>query len=156
MHKVFSSSRFLVIIAVAGSFIASITLMLYAAIAILQQVASVIMSGYVSTKAGKLIALDFVQNADIFLISTVLYIMAVGLYELFIDDAIELPGWLVIKTLDDLKEKLIGIVVVGLAVDFLGHAVTWQEETGILYLGAAIGCVIAGLTVFVAFRKKTG
>ncbi|NTW56564.1 MAG: YqhA family protein [Chlorobiaceae bacterium] len=156
MHKIFSSSRFLVLIAVAGSFIASITLMLYAAIAIIQQVASVIMSGYVSTKAGKLIALDFVQNADIFLISTVLYIMAVGLYELFIDDAIELPGWLVIKTLDDLKEKLIGIVVVGLAVDFLGHAVTWQEETGILYLGAAIGFVIAGLTVFVAFRKKTG
>ncbi len=156
MHKVFSSSRFLVLIAVAGSFIASITLMLYAAIAIVQQIAAVVMSGYVSTKTGKLIALDFVQNADIFLISTVLYIMAVGLYELFIDDTIELPDWLVIKNLDDLKEKLIGIVVVGLAVDFLGHAVTWHEETGIIYLGAAIGCVIAGLTVFVAFRKKTG
>lgn len=154
MSRFFSSSRYLVLIAVACTFIASVTLLFYAGAAIIQQVISVIMNGTVSTKDGKLIALDFIQNADIFLISTVLYIMAVGLYELFIDNTIELPGWLVIKNLDDLKEKLIGVVVVGLAVDFLGHAVTWHGETSILFLGGAIALVIAGLTVFTVLKKK--
>ncbi|NTW10911.1 MAG: YqhA family protein, partial [Chlorobiaceae bacterium] len=131
-----------------------LTLMAYAGIAIVQQIISVVLSGTVSTREGKLIALDFIQNADIFLVSTVLYIMAVGLYELFVDDSIEMPAWLAIKNLDDLKDKLVGVVVVGLAVDFLGHAVTWHGETSIIFLGGAMALVIAGLTVFTVFKKK--
>ncbi|NTW83661.1 MAG: YqhA family protein [Chlorobiaceae bacterium] len=154
MRRFFSSSRYLVLIAVTGSFLASVTLLLYSCLAIVQQIISIIMNGSVSTKEAKTIALDFIENADVFLVSTVLYIISLGLYELFIDDSIELPEWLVIKSLDDLKEKLIGVVVVGMAVDFLGHAVTWHGDTSILYLGGAIALVIAGLTFFTAFRKK--
>jgi uncharacterized membrane protein YqhA len=154
MRRFFSSSRYLILIAVAGTFLASVTLLLYSCVAIVQQIISIIMSGSVSTKEAKTLALDFIENADVFLVSTVLYIISLGLYELFIDDTIELPEWLVIKNLDDLKEKLIGVVVVGLAVDFLGHAVTWHGDTSILYLGGSIGCVVVGLTVFIAFRKK--
>jgi uncharacterized membrane protein YqhA len=154
MRRFFHFARTIVLLAVAGCFIASVTLLLYAGIAIVQETAAIIVNGTVSTKEGKMIALDFIQNADIFLISTVLYIMSVGLYELFIDDSIDLPAWLVIRNLDDLKEKLIGIVVVGLAVDFLGHALTWQGESSILYLGGAMALVIAGLTLFTVFRKK--
>jgi uncharacterized membrane protein YqhA len=154
MHRLFSSSRYLILIAVAGTFLASVTLLLYSCGAIVQQIISILTSGYVSTKEAKTLALDFIENADVFLVSTVLYIISLGLYELFIDDTIELPEWLVIKNLDDLKEKLIGVVVVGLAVDFLGHAVTWHGDSSILYLGGSIGCVVVGLTVFIAFRKK--
>ncbi|NTU98186.1 MAG: YqhA family protein [Chlorobiaceae bacterium] len=52
-------------------------------------------------------------------------LLSLGLYELFIDDSIALPEWLVMHTPDDLKEKPFGFIVVGLAADFPGHAITW-------------------------------
>ena len=65
----------------------------------------------------------FIEVADIFLLAVVLYIMSVGLYELFIDNNLPLPEWLVINNLEDLKEKLVGVVIVVLAVFFLGRVI---------------------------------
>lgn len=41
---------------------------------------------------------------------------------------IQLPDWLEIHTLDDLKDKLIGVIVVVLAVLFLGQIVAWDGQ----------------------------
>ena len=60
---------------------------------------------------------EYIEYADFFLLSIVLYIMSVGLYSLFIDDKIEMPSWLEIHTLDDLKEKLVSVIVVVMGVD---------------------------------------
>ena len=49
-----------------------------------------------------------------------------GLYELFIAKA-PLPGWVEIRTLDDLKTKLLGLIVIALAVIFLGAALTLSK-----------------------------
>lgn len=155
MRQFLSSSRYLILIAVAGTFLAATTLLLYGGISVFQQIIYTVMNGPVSSKGAKALTLGFIENADIFLVGTALYIMSLGLFELFIDDTIDLPGWLVIHTLDDLKEKLIGVIVVVMAVVFLGHVVTWHGETGILYLGGAIGLVVAGLTYFTGHKKKT-
>jgi uncharacterized membrane protein YqhA len=45
---------------------------------------------------------------------------------LFIDSTLPVPMWLKIDTLDNLKAKLIGVVVTVLAVTFLGSALTWD------------------------------
>jgi len=58
-----------------------------------------------------------VEIIDLFLVATVFYIISLGLYELFIAKA-PLPGWLKVCDLDDLKEKLLGLVVIALAVLF--------------------------------------
>jgi uncharacterized membrane protein YqhA len=58
---------------------------------------------------------------------TVFYIIALGLYELFVDDRVELPQWLIIRNIDDLKNKLAGVVVVVMAVLFRGR---WFPGTG--------------------------
>ena len=42
------------------------------------------------------------------------------LYPLFVDDGIDMPSWLRIRNLDDLKEKLVGVIVVVMGVYFLG------------------------------------
>ncbi len=154
MQRLLSSSRYLVIIAVIGTFIAATTLLIYAGISIVQQIIDTIMYSTVTAKGAKALALGFIENTDIFLVGTVLYIMSLGLYELFIDDTITLPEWLVMHSLDDLKGKLIGVIVVVMAVVFLGHVVTWHGETEIVYLGGAIGIVIAGLTYFTGQKKK--
>ena len=90
------------------------------------------------------------------MLGTVIYIIAIGLYELFIDDQIQLPDWLEIHTLDDLKDKLIGVIVVVLAVLFLGQIVAWDGQRDLLSYGVSIALVIAALTYFLRGKAAKG
>jgi len=154
VRQLLSSTRYLILIAVAGTFLSALALLIYGGISVMQQITDTVLNSTVSSKGAKVLALGFIENADIFLVATALYIMSLGLYELFIDDTISLPEWLVIHNLDDLKGKLIGVIVVVMAVIFLGHVVKWHGETEILYLGGAIALVIAGLTYFTGQKKE--
>jgi uncharacterized membrane protein YqhA len=87
-------------------------------------------------------------------LSTVFYVIAVGLYELFIQDNLPLPKWLEFHTLDDLKDKLVGVIVVALAALFLGQTVSWDGKTDLLGYGVAVALVIAALTYFLT--QKVG
>lgn len=63
-----------------------------------------------------------------------------------------MPAWLVIASLDDLKSKLINIVVVALGVSFFGRVITWDGVTNLLPLGVAIGALTLALAAFGALR----
>lgn len=104
-----------------------------------------------SAKVAKLVVVECVDLADIILLAVALYIVALGLFELFIAPA-PMPKWLTIDSLDDLKSKLINIVVVALGVTFFGQVATWDGVTNLLPLGVAIGAVIVALGVFGALR----
>ena len=56
------------------------------------------------------------RGNKLFLLSTVFYITALGLYELFIDDRIKVPEWLGIHDIVDLKAKLISVTILVLSV----------------------------------------
>jgi uncharacterized membrane protein YqhA len=103
------------------------------------------MSGDYSQNAmiGKLI-----KQADYALLATVLYVLALGLYSLFVDDRVPMPSWLRIHDLGQLKELLAGVVVVAIAVIFLGWALTWDGKSDILALGVGSAAVIGGLALF--------
>ena len=154
MKFILSNGRYMVIIGVIGAFLAAISLFIYGGILTVQQIIETIQTGYVSSKGSKTLMLSFVEIADIFLLGTVMYIISTGLYELFIDDNIELPGWLEIHTLDDLKQKLVGVIVVVMGVVFLGHVIKWHGETEIVYYGAAIAFMVVALTYFTGQKKK--
>jgi len=156
MKTILKASRYLVIVGVTGALAAAITLFIYGGLLTFQQISDILQAGYISAKGGKSLMLSFIEIADIYLLGTVMYIIALGLYELFIDDNIALPDWLSIHTLDDLKDKLLGVIVVVMGVVFLGHVIKWQGEEGILYYGIGIGSVIAGLTFFSGLKKKKG
>ena len=149
-----SLGRYMVIIGVIGAFLAAISLFIYGGILTVQEIIETVKTGYVSSKGGKELMLSFVEIADIFLLGTVMYIISLGLYELFIDDNIEVPQWLEIHTLDDLKQKLVGVVVVVMGVVFLGNVIKWHGETEIVYYGAAIAFMITALTYFTSQTKK--
>ena len=89
----------------------------------------------------------FIKIIDIFLVATVFYIIALGFFELFIAKA-PLPGWLKICDLDDLKDKLLGLVVIALAVVLLGEALTWDKTANILSFGLAVAAGIAAISVY--------
>jgi uncharacterized membrane protein YqhA len=149
-----SYSRYFVIVAVVGSLIASLALLLYSGVTVFKVVAEAVDYGAFSNKGAKNMALQFIELVDIFLLATVFYIIAVGLYELFIGDKIPfLPDWMEIQNLDDLKNKLIAVVIVVMGVLFLGQVVSWDGERNLLPFGASIALVIVALTYFLKQKK---
>jgi len=153
VRRVLGASRFLVLLAVLGSLVASLVLFVYGAAETVGVVLDLIAKPEVSAKGAKALALSFIEIVDLFLLGTVLLIIALGLYELFVDPEISTPEWLHIRTLDDLKNKLVGVVIVVLAVLFLGQVVAWNGERDLLRFGAAVALVIAALTYFLSTAK---
>lgn len=102
----------------------------------------------------KQLTLAAIEAVDAFLLITVLHIVAVGLYQLYIQDKIPLPQWAVIHDIDDLKIKLAGVVVVVLAVFFLGRVITGDGSQNLLLFGVGVGAVILALTAFVYVQHR--
>lgn len=96
-------------------------------------------------KDGPLVALF--KAVDLFLVGTVLLILAAGLWELFVSP-LELPAWLVIDTLDDLKAKLANTLVLVLAVKFTEKLVAGGEALDLLYTATAVTLVGALLVAY--------
>jgi uncharacterized membrane protein YqhA len=109
-------------------------------------------AGDYSAKAAKIMALAVIEIIDLFLVGTVAYITAVGLYRLFISNTkVELPTRLKINSLKDLEDKIIGVVVAALAVAFLGQAAGSEEPAALLNYGGGIALVIAALAFFISY-----
>ena len=145
MRRVFASSRFLITLAVLGTFFAAASVLIYGALTVIGIVFHLIGTEEYTPDGAKRLAVDAIEIIDVFLLGTVLYITALGLYQLFLDDTLPMPKWLVIQSLDDLKERLVGVVVVLLAVSFLGAVVTWNGNVNIAALGFAVGLVLFAL-----------
>ena len=91
---------------------------------------------------------------DLFLVGATLMIAAFGFYDLFItridapSPALRLPAWLRMRDLNDLKARVISMVILVAAVTFVDVAVEAGGTLNTLYLGAAVALVIAALTAF--------
>jgi len=92
--------------------------------------------------------LVLIESMDTYLVATVLFLISLGLYQLFIDSTLPLPEWLQTRSVDDLEKRLSGMVVTVLSVIFLTQAVQWQGGQDILWYGLAVGAVILGVSFF--------
>jgi uncharacterized membrane protein YqhA len=99
----------------------------------------------------------FLLDIDLFLVGATLLISAIGFYELFISkvDAggrgAGMPPWLVMRDLNDLKARVVSMLVLVAAVSFVDVVVGFSGGQDILYLGGAVALVIAALTAFLRF-----
>ncbi|MGI6105036.1 MAG: YqhA family protein [Raoultibacter sp.] len=143
-------TRFLVLGPVIGLLVGSIVL----AIMSLLTTGSITIEAIKGTMELKELLVEFVQVADIFLLAVVLYVMSLGLYSLFISDDIPLPHWLEFHTLNDLKEKLVSIVGVALAVYYFGRVIGGDAPLNVLYEGLGIAAVIIALAYFMQHLTK--
>ena len=144
--RMVASSRFFVLIATLSLFLAFMAVMISTIIVTVWTILRAIdLEGGLSQNEmiGKLI-----KQADYALLATVLYVLALGLYSLFVDDRVPMPAWLRIHDLGNLKELLAGVVVVAIAVIFLGQALTWDGKSDLLAPGLASAAVIASLALF--------
>lgn len=157
MKRFLEQSRNIVMIGVVGTFIASAALFVFGFSGIIFAIWNAVgVTDPFSFKNIKEISIILIIAIDIFLLATVLYIIALGLYELFIDESLDLPHWLEVRTLDDLKARLLGVIAVILPVTFLGKLVEWNNGQDILWLGLAVSAVLAAIAAiqYVSFIRN--
>lgn len=153
VRRLLGTSRYLILLAVVGSFVASATLMIYGgvrSVGIIIDLVSHIGQGVLTGEEyGKVLIAETIALIDMFLLGTVLFIVAAGLYQLFVDVRVPLPAWLRITSLDDLKSLVTGVIIVALLVAFLGSAVSWSQGDGteIIGLGLAVAAVVIAANI---------
>lgn len=145
MNRLLLSSRYLVNLAVIVALVGAAAILIYGVVVLGHLIIELINARNFTGVAIKNITLSFIQLIDLLFLGVALYIIALGLYHLFIDSSLRLPRWLKIEDFDELKVILMSVVIVILAVNFTGIVVDWDGSATILNLGLAIASVIAGL-----------
>src|SRR5919206_1059414 len=95
LARLLGLSRLLVGVAVVCIFVAATALSVYGVRETIGAALGVLAPGAEGNSTGQL-RLVFIEIVDLFLIATVMYVIAIGLYQLFIDATIPLPAWLTI------------------------------------------------------------
>lgn len=103
----------------------------------------------------------FLVVMDAYLVGATLQIAAFGLYGLFIarehvSDRYWMPSWLKMHDLDDLKARVVSMLILVAAITFVDVAVQTRGGIDVFYLGAGISVVIAALTAFLRFGRVRG
>jgi len=151
MRRFVELSRYVVVLPAFGSLLGAVTLMLIGT----WEVFISIWGMFNSSSPLKDTVVGVLTAVDTLLLATVLLVIGYGLYELFVDAEVKLPPWLEIKDLDDLKNKLIGVVVAIIGVDFLGQLVDNKSSNDLLLAGAGSGALVLGLAAFIFATKKS-
>ena len=154
IKRILSLSRFTILIAVVFLLIAAISLLLYGAVLAVDIIRDTIGGREVSDHAARELVVELIELVDLLLFGTVLYVIAVGTYTLFINTDMAVPSWLKVHDLDDLKDRLLGVVVVVLAVSFLGEVIAWDGTRELWGFGLAIGLVIAAVAFFLSQHAR--
>ena len=155
MKKFLNRTRYLILVPILGLAIASAAFFVFGGIGLIRLIIEIVLNGLGVTQPAVeasqgVIIFEIVEFVHTFLIGTVLYITAVGFYQLFIQE-IEFPKWLKIDSTEELETNLIGVTVVVLAVNFMG-AIFAGNTDNLLQYGAGIALPIAALALFVGLR----
>lgn len=150
MNRVFGLARYVVVAAVIGFVALSVATFVWGGAKTVLLFSDLLDGAW--RKDYSLVKL--LQVVDTYLLAVVQLIVAFGLYELFVGD-LDLPDWLQIHSLDDLKKSVIDVLVIFVAIK--GIEVLF-EDTGSadrLRSVGAVAVLIGALTLF-RFVKVAG
>jgi uncharacterized membrane protein YqhA len=150
MRKILGLTRYAVIVPSIAAILGALLLMAQGSI----EIVLVIIDAVLYDAYLKDTIVDVLTAIDAILLGTVLLVIGYGLYELFVDTRLEVPTWLQVRDLDDLKSKLIGVVVAIIAVVFVGVFVDTNRATDVVSYGLGAGALVAGLALFALATRK--
>ena len=150
MKRIMGLTRYAVFVPAIASIIGALLLMAQCSWAMLMAVIDSVSNGY----GLKETIVEVLTAVDAILLGTVLLVIGYGLYELFIDADLDVPQWLRVYDLDDLKSKLIGVVVAIVAVVFVGVFVDSNRASDVISYGVGAGALVVGLAIFAFATKK--
>src|SRR4029077_10681264 len=153
------SCRFLVLISVLGILAASIVMFFKGCIEVVQGVRA-FWTGFMGFQPTPLddknVILSFIPAVDNYLFATILLIISMGLYELFISEIDPKsrkdktrPNWLQVNDLDDLTSRIGEVVIMILIVNFfkLSFSMTYTNTLDLLILGGGVLLISGSLVV---------
>lgn len=143
MNHLLERVRYLVVVAVAG-LIVTMTVTFGWAIAKTVRLIGVLLDG---GWRSDLLMVDLLEVIDTYLLAIVQLIVAIGLYELFID-ALNVPDWLKARSLEDLKKTIVDVLIVFIGVKGVERLVAVQEPIDALAYTGAVAILIAALSLF--------
>lgn len=149
IKRFLESSRYMVLVAIICSVVASAAAFIWGA----WKTGLVLWNLAATQGASPLTAVRLIELMDKFLIAVGLYIFSAGLYTLFIGD-LELPEWLKVRNLHEIKSRLSSILVLVMAITFLENLMTWQDPKGTLLLALAVSAIISSLLAFNRFTRQ--
>ena len=155
MSRFLIGTRYLILIPILGLAVAAASFFIFGGVGLVKLIFELVShtgeSTHLPAEGGQgLIIFEVVEYVHTFLVGTVLYITAVGLYQLFIRE-LNFVGWLKIDSTEELETNLIGVTVVVLAVNFMG-AVFAGKTDNLMQYGVGIALPIAALGLFVGLR----
>jgi len=168
-EKFLWNSRFIVLLAVVASMISSVILFVIATFDVFELIGKVFK--YVTLPGSERTAAAYeefhgdvvghiIGAVDDYLLAMVLFIFALGVYELFISkieeaeaEATTSSRILLIHSLDDLKDRLAKVILMILIVTFFKNVIhtTFSDPLNILYLG--LGILFIALSLFFTHRS---
>ncbi|GAB6048068.1 hypothetical protein JCM19379_18960 [Methyloparacoccus murrellii] len=158
LSKLLEISRFLLVLPVIGSLLLTVSVVVTGLGMLLIEEWNLVQQGEFSARTAKQLTVTVIQTIDMFLLGAISYIVAAGIYKLFISqEELQLLRRIKIEKLEDLEKKIIGVVAVALAVSFLGKAEAAADTLSLLQGAAAVALVIVALCLIPAvFRSGKG
>ena len=154
MKKILLWSRNLLWIPIIGSLLLTLGCGIVGILMIVSRTYYILDYGEFSPKVAKNVGMTTIETIDLYLIATVSYITAIGLYKLFISkENFEMPIKVKIPDLKALKDKIIGVVIAALGVTFLGKVAEEEVSSDLMYVGIGIAVVIIALSFAIHFGK---
>ena len=141
-------ARVPVLVGISSMFIAATALLAFGAVQTWRLIRALAEPGGLDMPKEELI-LASIKLVDVVMLATVLHLVALGLYGLFVDRRLPLRGLWRVTDIDSLKKNLAGVVVIVLGVVFLEQSISWDGQRDLLAFGIATGAVVASLSLFI-------
>jgi len=146
------SSRLIVILAVVFGALSAIILFIAGSLEVLSTISTAVSLTDLHVDKNEML-IGFIGAIDFYLIAMVLLIFSFGIYELFISkidiarDSEAFHTILEIKNLDDLKNKIIKVIIMVLIVSFFQRilSLTFTTATDMLFMAASISAICIGV-----------
>lgn len=165
-EKVLWHSRLVVLVAVIASLVVSFCMFFVSTVDVIGLVghmlhyAQTAASSPERTELRSLIVAHVVEAVDGYLLATIMLIFALGLYELFVSRIDIAEGsefaarLLLIRSLDDLKDRLAKVVLLILVVKFFEYALQLSFKTPLDLLLLAVGVLLVSTAVWLSHAGK--
>jgi uncharacterized membrane protein YqhA len=145
--------RLVMVLGIAALLVASAALLLYGVVETIRHIVRLVVPGPDGVH-NREIFLSSIKLIDLILLATIMQVIGIGLYSLFVSSNLPVPDWLRTTHVDELKYKLAGIIAVMLGVLFLEQVFSWGSERDLMPLGIGIAAVILALSYFIRGPKK--
>ncbi len=153
--RMFGTTRYVMTVAVLATFLGATVLLIDGILQMAKAIWYGIFGNQTATVDSVSLRVEVIEAVDVILVATVLFVIAFGLYQLFVDPTLRstLPPWLRISAIGNLEVRLGGMVVTVLSIIALTQALE-SHGGGANGLGFEIAAVIAAISLFLFQERK--